>query len=132
MNYNEILLQKDKTVIPSIEGTVSKISKPKDESELSEGQKKAGIHPQFLTLTDSDGVSIDCQIIKKNLHLPKDIYGKVIRVESGNNDGTPIGLKVNAISITAKAWDRHFKDVLFRDVQSTVWSETHKKKEVTV
>ena len=41
-----------------------------------------------------------------------------------------IGLKVNAISITAKAWDRHFKDVLFRDVQSTVWSKTRKKEEV--
>ena len=42
-----------------------------------------------------------------------------------------IGLKVNVIGITRLAWDRYFKDVLFRDVQATVWSQTHKKKEVT-
>jgi len=42
-----------------------------------------------------------------------------------------IGLKVNVIGITRLAWDRYFKDVLFREAEATVYNKTKKTQEVT-
>lgn len=102
--FTEVLTYRDKQAIASLEGTVTKVSAPRAEADLSEGQKKAGVHPQDITLTDDDGVSIECQIIKSNLHVPATIRGRRVRIESGaNDDGSPAGLRASVYQGKCKA-----------------------------
>lgn len=92
MNFNEILLLKDKEPIDTIRGKVVGIYAKK----ATPGQTKAGIAPQDVVITDSDGVKIRLTIMSEGMHLPEDAKGRTFKFESTPDEkGKPSGLAKN-------------------------------------
>lgn len=94
---------KDKESIPSFEGVVSLVRAPKPEADLSDAQKNKGIHPQDIAVADDDGTVLEIQIITSKLHVPATLRGHKIRVECGNNEGQPCGLRASVYQGKCKA-----------------------------
>ena len=95
MNIETIKTLKDKQMIPGLSGVITKLFPPLEAEKISEAQKKAGIHPQNLEVTDDTGV-IRVTILRKTLHLPPSARGQKFSFQSGqNDDGTPTGLTLN-------------------------------------